>query len=182
MKSIVGSTLRILVIGAAGAGKTTLIDRLCQDYELCSYDVRTVVLQIVERIGENDIGDLINEAYSELLDMLPGLDIQILEVANDSPDLFFEPLIHRFFDGQKGVVIYVSCPQDLCIQRVNQRAILTPEYRVKEHCEYDYTYFHEFAENLEVPIMEFHGDGVFEDEYEHLIRTIGNSSILKVSL
>ena len=182
MEISVGDSLRILVIGSAGAGKTTLIDRLCSDYDLCSYDVRTVVLQIVQRVGDNDIGDLINDAYSELLDLLPRLDIQILEVANDRPETFFEPLVECFFDGQQGVVVYVSCSQDLCIQRVNQREIITPEYRIKEHCTYNYSFFREYSENLDIPLIEFHGDGEFELEYERFIQVIGNSCILRTPL
>ena len=160
---------RLLVIGPAGAGKTTLIEGLCLHFGLSYFDVRNLVLDVIHATGENDIGDRLKEIYYTLLNRLPNLETDILEISNDWPEIFFDPIVNVFFGKQRGLIIYVSCPRELCTIRVQEREFPTPDYRIGHHFLYDFSYFENRAMKLNAPIVEYHGNRDSETEFSSLV-------------
>ena len=157
---------RLIVCGPAGGGKSTLISHICKDYGVSSFDVRDLVIDYLKQTKKKElVGDELRVIYIELIDKLPTLDVQILEIANNWPDIFFEQIIESFFQDSIGKIIYVDVSLETSIKRVKGLEYPPPESTVRRQHSFGYEYFEKVAGQKEIPILKVNGEGNFNKEY-----------------
>lgn len=165
---------RLLFLGPAGAGKSTIIDRLSAEYGLKSVDVQDLVYDYFRETGKSElVGDELKEIYRMLIRKLPSTQAELLEISNDWPEEFFDTIVALFFNGNKGLLVCVDISLPVSLSRVSKRASKTPESTIKRHHAYGYDYFEMEAMRLGIPIVKVSGEDDPELNYakirEHLV-------------
>lgn len=161
-----GLNYKLLVCGPAGAGKTTLVERISYDYSSSSFDVRTLVVDFLRRTrNEKLMGDELKPFYDDLIANLCGSEVDILEIANDWPELFLERIISVFFRNSNRRMLYVDASLETCLERVKVREYPTPESTVRRQHEHSSTFYQSEADRRGIPILCVSGERNFEREY-----------------
>ena len=73
------------------------------------------------------VGDELKVIYEDLVRKLSSLDAQVVEIANNWPDIFLERIIESFFGNGKGRILYVDVSLDKSLVRLKDRDFPPPE-------------------------------------------------------
>ncbi len=166
---------KLLVCGPAGAGKSTLVERISQEFGVSSFDVRTLVIDFLRRTGKAElIGDELKPFYRELIATLPTCDDTILEIANDWPELFLGGIINAFFGSNNGRMLYVVASLEVCLDRVRLREYPTPESTIKRQQKYTFAFYKTEADKRCIPIISVSGELDFGLEYAKVNQFLKN--------
>ncbi|MBN2229978.1 MAG: AAA family ATPase [Candidatus Thorarchaeota archaeon] len=159
----------IFVTGPSGSGKTRLVQRMTQDFAIEVFDARELIPDFALKFGNNDLEEKLRDLYDEVIDQLASSSASILEASNDYPDQIFEKLARTFFKDKKGLVVFVSAPEQICIERQRRRENPTPEHRIIKQCSYPFSYYKDKAEILGLQILEISWLDDTETQYQAIL-------------
>jgi len=169
MSSKDGLGYRLLFCGPAGGGKTTIIERITNEFDITAFDVRELVVELLRRTGKLElIGDELKPLYVELIQQLPTTQHDVLEIAPDWPEIYLEGIINAFFKGEKGRIIYVDVSFESSVERTKTRKYPTPVSTIQRQHGYSFEYYRREAEEREIFIVRVDGDGKIDEEYKRL--------------
>lgn len=157
---------KLLLLGPSGAGKTTIMMKLHDEFDLPYLDIREPVIEILkERAGHSTTlsDEELKEVYEDLIKSIPTKELKILEIANDWPELFLDKIIKTFKPTR---IVYVQTPLETCLARSLTTKFTPPEYRLKNQHKYNFEYYKQKAEEHKIPILLVKGTEGFLGEYQ----------------
>lgn len=135
----------LIFVGTSAAGKSVLSKKLAKAYGLTILDVFTYVEPYVKKYGSLTVKDgLLQKSYGDMIDDIPNLDFDILEIASDWPDIFVPKIVATL--DRPPILIYCDAPLELCLERNSSRVLPVPEETMRQQSKYDLNFFKKLAE------------------------------------
>ncbi len=161
---------KFVFIGPAGSGKSTLINQIIKDSKLKSYDILEVMTPYLKKYGPvtNENKDLLDKIVKEFIDSFQNKEFDIIELASGS----YLPQVLEALKDQEVIVIYCSCPINLCRKRFELRKRIVPEQYLKYQHQFDKEYYHKLKEKYNFELIIINTQDKLEKNIQNLKKFI----------
>lgn len=144
---------KYVFIGPAGSGKSSIINQIIKDSKLIFYDILEVMTPYLKKYGSvtHENKDLLDKVVKEFIDSFRDKEFDIIELASGS----YLPQVLEALKDQEVIVIYCSCPINLCRKRLKLRKRIVPDSYLKYQHQFNKEYYQKLKEkyNFELIII-----------------------------
>ncbi len=157
----------LIFTGISGVGKSTLANKLAQEYNLEIIDVFQYVKNYIDSYGSSKVkGNLLKKPYKDLILDLPNLDFDILEIASDWPDEFIPEIIKKL--KEKPILILLDVPEKVYLKRNEKKKMPVPKEVLQHQAKFNRPFYENLSLKLKVELIVINTDSSSQKSYQEL--------------